>query len=151
METSLPAAAPSASPEMDYAGFWIRVVAWIIDAILLSIVGTMIILFFGGMAANPETGASPIATLLQVVAGFLYMTLLWSSNMQGTLGQKVCGLQVVNSSDGARISFLRAASRYLGLIVACAILLIGVIMVAFTARKQGLHDMIAGTYVIKAR
>ena len=60
------------------------------------------------------------------------------------------GLRVV-TSDGQRLSFLNATGRYFAKILSAIILCIGFIMIAFTDRKRGLHDMIAGTLVIKTR
>ena len=61
------------------------------------------------------------------------------------LGMKVTDLA------GNRISFLRATGRYFAKIISALILFIGFIMVAFTEKKQGLHDMIAGTLVVRTR
>jgi len=72
-----------------------------------------------------------------------------SSVRQATIGKGILGLRVTDL-DGNRITFLRAAIRDLAKIISAFILLIGFIMVAFTERKQGLHDMIAGTLVVKA-
>jgi uncharacterized RDD family membrane protein YckC len=94
-------------------------------------------------------GMGCVAALLQWMIYFLYETLFTSSSMQGTLGKKVCGLKVTDL-NGARISFGKAAGRYFAKILSGIILGIGFIMVAFTERKQGLHDMIVGTYVVKA-
>ena len=67
-----------------------------------------------------------------------------------TLGKMAIGLRVV-TSDGQRLSFANATGRYFAKILSAIILLIGFIMIAFTDRKRGLHDMIAGTLVIKVR
>lgn len=130
-----------------YAGFWIRVLASIIDALILVVLSEIcvrILLFFlrsDALIAIVET--------MPIVTGFVYLTFLWSSSMQATIGQKICRLKVVNAITGGRISFLRAVGRWFALLVAMSILFAGVIMVAFTERKRGLHDMIAGTYVVK--
>ena len=69
--------------------------------------------------------------------------------MQGTLGKKALGM-IVTDLDGGRIGFGRATGRYFAKILSALILGIGFIMVAFTQRKQGLHDLIASTLVYKA-
>lgn len=135
---------------MNYAGFWIRFLAYFIDGIILGIVAIVLNVFFGG-SMNESGSGSPIAAILQFVLSFAYMTGFWSSSMQATPGQKICGLKVVSSADGSQISFLQAVGRYFALILAFMIFFIGVIMVAFTQRKQGLHDMLAGTYVVNDR
>lgn len=148
---------------MQYGGFWIRVVAYIIDAILLGIVayvlqtvtginmGLSFSANLGDMAAaGGESGASSLGTLISIVIGVAYFAGLESSNWQATVGKKALGL-VVTDAAGNRISFLRAVGRYFAKILSAIILLIGFIMVAFTDKKQGLHDMIAGTLVLKGQ
>ena len=71
-----------------------------------------------------------------------------SSSWQATLGKKVLGLVVVDE-NGQRISLAKGIGRYFGKILSALIVLIGFIMVAFTEKKQGLHDMLAGTLVLK--
>jgi uncharacterized RDD family membrane protein YckC len=71
-----------------------------------------------------------------------------SSARQATLGKMALGI-VVTDLDGNRIGFGRATGRYFAKILSALILLIGFIMAAFTQKKQGLHDIIAGTLVVK--
>lgn len=137
----------------NYAGFWIRFVAYLIDAVVVGVVGG-IVAFIVGMVigsgdADRATGASLIGVGIQTLIGIAYFTVLWSSGMQASLGQKVCGLRVV-TTEGGQLSIARALGRYFALVLAFAILCIGVIMVAFTERKQGLHDMLASTLVVKS-
>ena len=143
-----------------YGGFWIRVVAYIIDAIVLTIASIPIALIFGiSMMAGLDPTAVPddaaaggnlLANLLSVVLGWLYYALMESSAMQATLGKKALGL-IVTDESGQRIGFGRATGRYFAKIISALILLIGFIMVAFTERKQGLHDKLAGTLVVRGQ
>ena len=71
-----------------------------------------------------------------------------ASSKQGTLGKMVLGI-IVTDEAGNRISFGRATGRYFGKILSSLILLIGYIMIAFTKKKQGLHDLLASTLVVK--
>jgi uncharacterized RDD family membrane protein YckC len=71
-----------------------------------------------------------------------------SSSKQGTLGKMVFRLRVTDL-NGARISFARATGRFFAKILSGMILNIGYIMAGFTERKQALHDMIAGTLVVR--
>lgn len=146
---------------MTYAGFWIRVAAYLIDVIILGIAISLLQgltgINFGvdlDAALAPtgvETeGASPFGSLLSLIIGIAYFAGLESSSWQATVGKKALGMVVVDE-DGNRISFMRALGRYLGKILSALILLIGYIMVAFTAKKQGLHDMLASTLVVKGR
>jgi uncharacterized RDD family membrane protein YckC len=159
-----PPAAPSAygapAPGLiRYGGFWIRVVAAIIDAILLGIVVFPIlgilgltIGFAGSQVSMPEMGVhlvrGIVAWTLFMGAGWLYEAVLESSSKQATVGKMALGLKVTDEY-GRRISFARASARYFCKILSRMILLIGYIMVGFTQRKQGLHDMIAGTLVVR--
>ena len=144
---------------MDYAGFWIRVGAYIIDGILLWIVQMLIGLVMGmgiagaaGLGADETalTGASLTLTLISSVIGVAYFVILESSTWQATLGKKAVGIIVVDE-QGNRISWLRALGRYFAKILSAIILLIGFIMVAFTEKKQGLHDIICSTLVVKGQ
>lgn len=143
----------------NYGGFWIRVGAYIIDAVILMIGQFLIFAIFGvsmlGAASlDPEsagifeTTGGVIAYLITLVGSVLYFALLESSSKQATLGKMALGL-VVTDLNGNRISFLRALGRYFAKILSSLILGIGYIMVGFTERKQGLHDMLASTLVLR--
>lgn len=129
-------------PLPEYAGFWIRFVAAFIDGILCLVINMPIVFLFG-----PDSG---ISNLLSGVAGLLYYTLFVSSEWQATPGKRALGLAITDLK-GQRISFWRALGRYFAQIPSALLLGIGYIMVAFTEKKQGLHDKIAGTLVIKQR
>lgn len=126
---------------MEYAGFWNRFVAIVIDSVLLAIVGIITNILFNENAAG----------FVGFLVGWLYFAGLESSARQATIGKSAMGL-VVTDTNGNRISFLRATGRYcryFGKILSALILLIGYIMAAFTARKQALHDILASTLVLK--
>jgi uncharacterized RDD family membrane protein YckC len=146
---------------VQYGGFWRRVLAYIIDAIILSVVGGVISGTVLGSAAGLSslpvsgdptavfTGAMAGVQVVSFVLNWLYFAVLESSSLQGTLGKKALGM-IVTDLDGGRISFGRATGRYFAKFLSALILMIGFIMVAFTARKQGLHDILASTLVYKA-
>jgi uncharacterized RDD family membrane protein YckC len=73
-----------------------------------------------------------------------------SSSKQATLGKMALGI-IVTDLEGQRISFGKATGRHFSKIVSGIILYIGFIMVAFTEKKQGLHDMMAGCLVVVKR
>ncbi len=145
-----------------YAGFWVRLLAYLIDFVVLTIAQFAIFAVFGVslMATDPmdpdsaanifATTGGIIAYSIVVIGSILYFVLMESTARQGTLGKMALGL-VVTDTAGRRISFARALGRYFAKILSGVILLIGYIMIAFTERKQGLHDLIASTYVIKGR
>ena len=140
-----------------YGGFWIRVLAYIVDAIILNIAFWIIGEIFGvGMftmdmsdpAAMEAMGTGlAIMQIAMVVIWLGYVVGFTSSSLQATPGKLLVKLKVTDN-DGQRLSVLRALGRELSKIISSIILLIGFIMVAFTDRKRGLHDMIAGTLVM---
>lgn len=143
-------AQPAGQSQVAYGGFWVRLVAYLIDAIVLSVVVGVIASIMGLNIFDPESAASfdPTLNLASVVIGWLYFSLMESSERGATLGKMALGLRVVSSS-GQRLSFLNATGRYFAKILSAIILCIGFLMIAFTDRKRGLHDMIAGTLVVK--
>lgn len=144
------------SPAPPYAGFWIRVLAYIIDSLVLSVVFCplgLVLGLAGGASGleddSPEMlGINMLLNGVSVLAGWLYHGLMESSSWQATLGKRLLKLKVTDL-DGHRISFGKATGRYFGQILSGMICGIGFIMVAFTEKKQGLHDMLAGTLVLK--
>ena len=139
-----------------YGGFWLRFVAYIIDAVIMNITGGVIDAFVGvgigamGAGSDVVTASTIGAGALSLVVNWLYSAMLESSSWQGTVGKKALGL-VVTDEAGRRIGFGRATGRYFSKILSSLILLIGFFMIGWTERKQGLHDKLAGTLVYKAR
>ena len=159
-----PATYPAAQ-FVPYAGFWIRVVAAIVDFFIVRVVLFPVKAMFGlgglalggfdmhsyrhGMALPYILFGSGVIGLLTLGASWLYEALMESSSYQATLGKMIFGLKVTDLY-GNRIDFARATGRHFAKILSGIILGIGFIMVGFTERKQGLHDMIAGTLVRKS-
>jgi uncharacterized RDD family membrane protein YckC len=142
-----------------YAGFWVRLLALIIDNIILGIGGFAVMMLAGVAIAaisnndpeNPVVLAIVLLLYLLVIIGqFAYFALLESSTSQATLGKMAMGLKVTDVY-GRRLSFGQAMGRTLGKILSGLILYIGFLMAAFDDRKQGLHDKIASTLVMKTR
>jgi uncharacterized RDD family membrane protein YckC len=149
-------------PAALYGGFWIRVVAFIIDAIIVRVMAAPIGLVFGvgaGLGALGAIGGGfghgfPLLHLLGggmiavvvIFGSWLYEAFMLSSSYQATLGKMIFGLKVT-ALDGNRISFGRATGRHFAKWLSGMILGIGYIMAGFTERKQGLHDLLAGTLV----
>jgi len=151
-----------------YAGFWMRLLAAIIDGVLLGIVNIIILVPFLGLVGltaaahasdvDVDSGGAGlmialmstylISMLAVAVAGWLYFALMESSARGATLGKMALGLRVVDI-NGNRIGFGRASGRYFGKIVSSAIFGIGYIMAAFTQQKQALHDIMASCLVVR--
>jgi len=154
--------APSYPAAVQYAGFWKRLAAALIDGVLLTI-AYFVAAFTLGFVYGAVTGggddemSDAAASILAYVAwaatailGWLYYALMESSAKQATLGKMALGI-VVTDAQGRRVSFTRATGRYFGKIISCIILYIGFIMIAFTERKQGLHDIMADCLVVVKR
>ncbi len=137
---------------MYFAGFWIRVLAYIIDFIPLAIIAG-VLAFASGQSLLDTDPSAPLyswADFVNLVIGIAYFVGFESSSYQATPGKMALGL-IVTDTDGRRISLMRALGRYLAKIPSAMILGIGFIMVGFTERKQGLHDYMASTLVVKGR
>lgn len=133
---------------MQYAGFWKCLLAYIIDLIPLIIISLLLAIGSGQdlMDANAEPTFG-FSDILGVFIGVAYFAGFESSSWQATPGKRALGMIVVDT-NGARISFGKAVGRYFAKILSGLILLIGYIMIAFTERKQGLHDLMLGTLVV---
>jgi len=135
-----------------YAGFWLRLFAGLIDSITLAVFG-----FFVSAATHQISGYSLaerfgpgwwMAVCLNLLIHWLYYTVAESSKDQGTPGKVLLGLKVTDEA-GRRISFGKANARYWSKILSGVLLYIGYFMIGFTKRKQGLHDVIAHTLVLR--
>ena len=170
--TNAPYADPAGlvvSRGFSYAGFWLRVVAALIDSVVMGVaLGSLLVplLFLSGTVAmieaiaehhgQPDPGViiSLIAMMLvfasvSLLGQWLYHAYLESGEKQGTWGKQMVGLYVTDLL-GNPITFGRASGRFFAKIVTGMIPLgIGYIMAGFTERKQALHDMIASCLVLR--
>jgi len=169
---------PVATPEEDegpevgmYAGLGRRFVAFIVDFILILIGGSIIITFFSltnGLkyafymsvsrvhySELTEAGTLDAALGPAVAAlGMLFIIIPWlyyagfeSSRSQATPGKVLMHL-IVTDLDGNKPSFARTTLRFFGKFISALIIFIGFIMIGFTKKHQGLHDKIAGCFVL---
>ncbi|HMP75562.1 MAG TPA: RDD family protein [Kiritimatiellia bacterium] len=145
--TATPIAAVS---RVTYAGFWKRVVASIIDNLVLGMAGGMAGFAIGliyGLTLGTDAGVQWVAQFAGLVIGWLYHALMESSSQQASLGKMAMSIKVTDL-DGRRLTFGRATGRHFGKIVSTLTLLIGYMMAGFTQKKQALHDMMAGCLVV---
>jgi uncharacterized RDD family membrane protein YckC len=135
---------------LEYAGFWIRTGAYLIDLLFLSLVMGIftVALFLGSFSPSFEQTLAYVTALCAVTP--LYFIIMEGSPLQGTVGKRVSGLRVTNA-QGARISIFRSILRTLAKSLSGFFLGIGYLMVGTTERKQGLHDKIADCYVLSYR
>lgn len=147
---------------MPHAGFWMRVAAAAIDRFIVQVVICAMVLFFliaAGLTAwlkPPEalsTGAILVLgafVLVSLLFPWVYWAFMESSGSQGSLGKIAVGIKVTDI-HGKPISFGRALLRQLAKVLSGSLFCAGYIMCAFTEKKQCLHDMVAGTIVVKRR
>lgn len=133
-----------------YAGFWIRVLARIIDTILLWIVFFLLTMAFGGLFTTLRSGSAGIFSmvfLLQGLSAAAYEILLLA-RYGATLGKQALGLRVI-TARGDPLTLGLSAGRYLAQLVSSATLTIGYLMAAFDPEKRSLHDRICNTRVVR--
>lgn len=132
-----------------YGGFWIRLVAYAIDLLVLIAAGVLLF----GVAALPygdgrgEDGAMGLAALVYYLLALAYVVVL-PPTLGATLGKLALGYHIV-AADGRHIGYGRSIARVLGTMVSGLFLGLGYIWIGVDARKQGWHDKIAGTYVVR--
>lgn len=139
--------------ETNFGGFWIRIAAYLIDFIVIAIPVTIIEIFILGYGNYSEPQVESyrnISSYIIFAVWCIYYTSFHSSDWQATIGKRAFGLKVVDI-NGNRISFTRALARFFALYLSVLPLLIGIFMIGWTKYNQGLHDLIAKTYVIKSR
>jgi uncharacterized RDD family membrane protein YckC len=141
--------------DVEFAGFWKRLAATVIDIAVLLVVGFALVIIVPILIAPVAGLPDDVYIIISVVifwliVPWLYWSLTESSSKQGTPGKTAMGI-IVTDTEGTRISFGRATNRYWAKAVSGVILLSGFVMIAFTARKQGLHDVIAKCLVVNKK
>lgn len=154
------------------AGFWIRLLAYVIDSLILGIVNGVLVAVpilawmseegllqaaMSGVAPSQPVRVEPlyiavfsILVILSIAISIFYV-IGGPAKKGGTLGKRMLGLRIYTADGVTPIGWGRSFLRLIGYMVSGMIFYIGFIMIAFTDRKRGLHDMIAGTYVVKER
>ena len=140
--------------EIEYAGFWARVVAAIIDTMLLmAIIFPLLIAIYGwDYFDSDKTGfiAGPADFVISWIAPAIAAIIFWVYK-QATPGKMILSIRIVDAVTGNPPSVGQCIGRYLGYFVSIFPLLLGVIWVAFDRRKQGWHDKLAGSVVIRSK
>jgi uncharacterized RDD family membrane protein YckC len=171
-----PEVAPGPAPGYVYVGFWQRVIAWFIDGLILGLVDVVLIVVAVGIglsqvdwsafSIDPGTGhiLTSQAEYLSLYRGFFaaiigfygltfllfagYFVLLWWL-AGGTIGQRLMGMEIRTVAEGRRVGFWRSCLRFVGLLISWWAFGIGLLWVGIDDRKQGWHDKIASTFVVK--
>ncbi|AGA29019.1 RDD family protein [Singulisphaera acidiphila] len=145
--------APVMEKGFEYAGFWRRFAAFFLDSIIVGFANNLVGFTLGFVLALAGVSMTVIQItgfLVGILISIRYYVGMTSSSKQATWGKRAMGIKVVDL-NGRRLSFGKAFVREFAKVLSGLLLLIGYIMAAFTERKQGLHDLIAGTLVVKSR
>jgi uncharacterized RDD family membrane protein YckC len=146
---------PGPAPGLRYAGFWVRFTAYLIDYIPLSILAAVSKVsgvtstctsISGGSLCSYRVNGTGLGIMTAVLG--LYWVVTWSQ-LGGSLGQKALGLRVVNAADGTNVSIGKALLRFVGYIISAIPFAVGLIWAGFDPQKQGWHDKIASTFVVR--
>ena len=121
-----------------YAGFWHRFLAYLIDFIILAII-------YFVLALIPVIG-----WIIGIFFGWLYFAIQHSSSKKSTFGMRVLDI-TINDENHNKIGFWRATGNYFLVGISAIIFLIGLLMIGFTSKKQGLHNIISRTIHLKDR
>jgi uncharacterized RDD family membrane protein YckC len=140
-------------PQPEYVGFWARVGAAIIDTILAMVIVAPLLTYFYGAEYWIRTGsliAGPADLLLNWILPAIAVILFWIYR-QATPGKMAIGAKIVDEKTLGKPSTGQLVIRYLGYYVSIIPLMLGILWVGFDARKQGWHDKLAGTLVVRSR
>lgn len=131
-----------------FAGFWVRVAAYLIDVIIASAIASILSrMFFGSYYFYSESDNNPAASGMSLIVNWIYFAYQESSARQATIGKLAVGIKVC-TEEGKQLTFANATGRFFAKILSAVILLIGFVMIAFNSKRQGLHDKLAKTVVV---
>jgi len=139
--------------DLEYAGFWLRVWASVIDSVLTMLLTVPLIYAAYGTAywsAGKRILHGPLDFLISWVLPAVAVLLFWVAK-QATPGKMAISARIVDANTGEKVTTGRLIIRYLGYFIAMVPLFLGIFWVAFDRRKQGWHDKLAGTVVVRRR
>ena len=138
--------------ELEYVGFWARVGASIIDTLLVMVICAPLLLWIYGADywLSDEFIKGPADVLINWILPAVAIVLFWIYR-QATPGKMVISARIVDARTGGKPTTGQLIGRYLGYYVSTIPLFLGLIWVAFDPRKQGWHDKLAGTVVVRSR
>jgi len=140
------------SPELEYVGFWLRVWATVIDSVLVAVILTPLLRFYGGDTSwfDMYTSTAPSELLLNTILPAIAIIIFWATR-QATPGKMAIGASIVDADTGKRPTTAQFIGRYFAYYVSTIPLFLGFVWVGIDPRKQGWHDKLAGTVVVRAR
>lgn len=141
--------------DVAYAGFWVRLGATLIDTVLLiAITWPLLVAIYGLQYFDPawKTGffAGPADFLISWIFPFVAAIWFWRAR-QATPGKMALSLHVVDAGTSATLSMRQSVGRYFAYLVSAIPLCLGFVWIAFDARKQGWHDKLAGSVVVRSK
>lgn len=140
--------------ELEYVDFWPRVGASLIDMLIIGLVTAPLQYLVYGPSYFTVQSEEPVRgipdLLISFVLPFVGVVLFWLKK-QATPGKMVVAARVVDATTGKTLTAGQAVGRYLGYIVAAIPFGLGLLWVIFDRKKQGWHDKMAGTVVIRPR
>jgi uncharacterized RDD family membrane protein YckC len=140
--------ASSSSSSADYAGFWARAIAFLVDWLIVVVISMpVIVLVFGAEYFSLDPVRRSWDLLIALIAG-IAIVVFWRY-CGATPGKLAVGLKVVDAETGQPPSTGRLVVRVLSYFVSALPLYLGFLWIAVDRRKQGWHDKIAGTVVIQ--
>ena len=134
----------------EYAGFWIRVAAALIDTFIFVLVFSipLTIIYGAGYWTEEQQPSGFLANLAEFVIPIIITVWFWTKYL-GTPGKMLLRLRVVDAETGGALSTPQAIGRYFGYYVSIIPLMLGIFWVGIDKKKQGFHDKLAGTVVIR--
>ena len=140
-----------AAQNWQYVGFWKRVVASFVDTLMLMLITVPLLLFVYGTGywSSGEMFVGLFDVFVNLLLPAILVILLWC-RFGATPGKMMFGARIVDATTGDAPSTGQLIGRYFGYYVSILPLFLGLIWVAFDARKQGWHDKMAGTVVVSA-
>ena len=151
---------PTNTSVQEFVGFWKRFLAYWVDGLVIGIITFPISSIFNSFtsvtynsASQPATtttfhSGSPIGALIAFLLGAGYFIFFWVNQNGQTLGMRLLAVRVVKE-DGSPIDLSTAILRYIGYLISTVVIFLGFIWIAFDGKKQGWHDKIARTVVVK--
>lgn len=138
--------------DLEYVGFWPRVGAALIDTLLLLLITVPLVTMVYGRQywSSADWLHGPADVLINWFLPAVAVMLFWIYR-QATPGKIAVGARIVDARSGAKPGTGQLVGRYLGYYVSIIPLMLGVLWVAFDPRKQGWHDKLAGTVVVRSR
>lgn len=141
--------------DVEYAGFWIRLGATLIDTALIMVITFPLLIWIYGWEyfdsdVNSGLVAGPADFLITWVAPFIAAIWFWRTR-QATPGKIALSLRIVDANSGQTLSTGQSVGRYFAYLVSIVPLCLGFVWIAFDRRKQGWHDKLARSVVVRAR